>query len=361
MPRLIAVLGVALVVAGCSPASSVESSSPAPSAGSPQAPPSASLAPPSATGAPSDAPSRLAWEERRSTGGPSAREDHTWTVDGAGEVAYLFGGRDGPTVHGDLWAYDLSSDTWSEVRAGRGPAPRFGHEAVWVEDIGLVVFAGQAGPTFFNDLWAFDPDAGAWRALDAAGAVPTPRYGTCAAIGPDGRLWISHGFTADGSRFADTVAFDFDSGRWADETPDGDLPVNRCLHACWWTDDGALALYAGQTTGVTALGDRWMLEDDAWRRVTGELPPDRNLYAHARLDDATLVFGGQAQDGSHLADAWLLADGAPDARSLQVDGSPPGRAGATLVRDAGRDRFLLFGGTGADGAFADLWELSGAT
>ena len=94
----------------------------------------------------------------------------------------------------------------------RGPAARFGHEAAWVEDVGLVVFAGQAGATFFNDLWAYDPDADAWTELPGSGDVPVSRYGTCAAVGPDGRLWISHGFTSDGVRFSDTRAYDFELG-----------------------------------------------------------------------------------------------------------------------------------------------------
>ena len=282
-------------------------------------------------------------------------------MDAAGERAYLFGGRDGATVHGDLWAYDLATDIWAEAAAtGAAPDPRFGHDAVWVDDIGLVVFGGQAGPTFFNDLWAFDPDAGTWSRLEASGAIPKERYGSCAAIGPDGRLWISHGFTSDGSRFADTIAYDFDTATWTDETPGGDLPVNRCLHGCWWTDDGSLALYGGQTTGVTALGDRWVLSDAGWARVEGAAPPDRNLYARTRVPGATLVVGGQSVDGGFLSDAWLLFDGSTEARELSISGAtPPGRAGAELIADPARDRLLLFGGRNGDGAFADLWELSG--
>lgn len=293
--------------------------------------------------------------------GPSAREDHTWTADAAGERAYLFGGRDGATIHGDLWVYDLATDTWAaEAADGPGPAPRFGHEAVWVDDIGLVVFAGQAGPTFFNDLWAFDPDAGTWSRLEARGAIPKERYGSCAAIGPDGRLWISHGFTSDGTRFADTIAYDFRTATWTDETPEGDLPVNRCLQGCWWTDEGQFALYGGQTTGVTALGDRWVLSDAGWTRVDGVAPPDRNLYARARVPGATLVVGGQAVDGGFLSDAWLLFDGTAEARELPISGAAPaGRAGAELIADPDRDRLLLFGGRNGEGGLADLWELSG--
>lgn len=359
-------LVIILALAACSPPAGVPSAfTPPESRTEPSFPSETPRAsgpsdPPASTSTPAPQATPAAWRELGPPNGPSPREDHTWTVDAAGERAYLFGGRDGATIHGDLWVYDLATDTWAEADDGAAPDPRFGHEAAWVDGIGLVVFAGQAGPTFFNDLWAFDPDAGTWSRLEARGAIPKERYGSCAAIGPDGRLWISHGFTSDGTRFADTIAYDFRTATWTDETPEGDLPVNRCLQGCWWTDEGQFALYGGQTTGVTALGDRWVLSDAGWTRVDGVAPPDRNLYARARVPGATLVVGGQAVDGGFLSDAWLLFDGTAEARELPISGAAPaGRAGAELIADPDRDRLLLFGGRNADGGLADLWELSG--
>ena len=345
-----------LVLAGCGTAPGGGSATPT-APNNPTQSSAASQSPAPTTPATAE-PEPLTWGRIEAVG-PSAREDHTWTVAGDGRTALLFGGRDGATVFGDLWAYDLDADAWSQLSPGAGPAARFGHEATWVDGIGLVVFAGQADANFFNDLWTYEPEAGAWRELPATGDVPVARYGTCASLGPDGRLWISHGFTADGSRFDDTRAYDFDSGAWTDESSAaGDRPVERCLHGCWWTDDG-LVLYAGQTTGVTALGDRWTLAGGAWSQADGALPPARNLYARARLDGATLVFGGQALDGGYLADLWLMPDG-EGAVPLEIAGATPGgRSGAELVRDAGRGRVLLFGGRDADGGLADLWLLDG--
>jgi hypothetical protein len=351
---------LAVLLAACSapPAASpsaVVSSEPAPSA---------TAATPSAADSPSasPAPEPVAWSQL-DAGGPAAREDHTWTVDHEAGIAYLFGGRDGATVFGDTWGYDLAAEAWTELAPSASPDARFGHEAVWVDGIGVVIFAGQAGSTFFGDLWAFDPAANAWAELPATGALPTPRYGSCAAIGPDDRLWISHGFTQDQVRFSDTRAYDFTTNAWSDETPtDGQRPVERCLHGCWWTDAGELALYAGQTTGTLALDDRWRLADGAWERVEGELPAGRNLYARARHDGTTLVFGGQAVDGSYLGDLWSLADGSDAASQVEPVGvgpQPVGRAGAELIVDGERGRVLLFGGRTADGALDDLWVLSG--
>ncbi|MDQ3346224.1 MAG: hypothetical protein M3473_08030, partial [Chloroflexota bacterium] len=120
------------------------------------APTSAETSVPSPTTEPEPEPEPLAWA-RLEADGPAAREDHTWTVDAEGTVAYLFGGRDGATVFDDIWAFDLRDDSWTQLAPAAPPEARFGHEAVWVDGIGLVVFSGQAGPSFFNDLWAYDP------------------------------------------------------------------------------------------------------------------------------------------------------------------------------------------------------------
>ena len=331
--------------------------------------PGASVAPspsPEATQSPAPSQRPLGWRELPASGtAPAPREDHTWTVDGQGEVAYLFGGRDdtGPGSYGDLWAYDLAADSWQQLSGG--PPARFGHNAEWVVGVGLVIFAGQ-DTSFFNDLWAYDPNADTWRMLPATGDLPVPRYGSCAALGPDGRLWISHGFTSEGSRFSDTRAYAFASGAWTDETPAGEVPVRRCLHACWWTDGGLFALYGGQTDGVPALGDRWQLTvgpgpgTSAWQELGPDPSPpaDRNLYASTRWVGATVVFGGQALDGTYLGDAWQLSDDGTHVEVLPGAAGPAPRSGAELIADPVRGRVLLFGGKSGGGVFGDLWELT---
>ena len=319
------------------------------------------------SGPPGSVPASGTWARVEVDGpAPEAREDHTWTVDGEGRTAYLFGGRDGGSVFDDLWAFDLATDAWRQVPiAGERPAPRFGHEAAWVPGRGLAVFAGQAGATFYDDVWLFDPATSAWRLLPAGGSVPVARYGSCSGIGPDGRLWISHGFTEDGVRFADTAAYDFDAEAWTDQAPAGDGPVERCLHACWWTSDGGFVLYGGQTTNVPALGDLWLLTPGAggapsnrWAKAANPEPAARQLTAVARRDSLTVLFGGRDINRKALADLWLLPDGAAAFVPLEATGpGPAARSGATLIHDPVGDRLVLFGGLG-DAAFDELWSLT---
>ena len=336
---------------------------------SPTSTPTPTAAP---TATPVALPSTGEWARLTVAGpAPAAREAHTWTVDQDGRVAYLFGGRDGSTVFGDLWRFDLAAGRWDELQpGGEKPPARFGQNAVWLAGKGLVVFAGQASTGFFNDLWLYDPISATWSELPAGGAPPIPRYGSCAALGSDGRLWISHGFTEEQARFADTRAYDFSGGVWTDETPSaGDVPVARCLHACFTAADGRFVLYAGQTTGVPALGDLWALTGgqqpagSGWNALKGELPPARNLYAFTSWPAAAsavafVVFGGGSLDRGYLDDTWVFSTADLSASELAATGGPPpARSAPAFVTDSAAGRVLLFGGRNADGAFADVWSL----
>jgi hypothetical protein len=309
---------------------------------------------------------RLDTPDRR----PQAREDHTLTVDADGHGAWLFGGRTaGGRVLGDLWRLDLATDRWQRVPRGAGaPRGRFGHSSVWVPDVGLVIWAGQSARGFLDDLWAYHPDTARWQRLaDPDERHPRARYGSCMALGPDGRIWISHGFTDDLGRFDDTWAFDLAAGRWQEQTPDGRPPGARCLHECTWTPDGRFVLYGGQTTGVPALGDLWTMGiGGAWQRVgQGErprlVPAARSLPALARMAGDAWLFGGADLDREALADLWRLDLASMSWQPIEVDeDGPRARYGATLIGDAARGRLLLFAGRDGTRAYADLWALHAA-
>ena len=151
MRRAVVGAVLALAISACggttqSPAAPASPASAPPSTTAPASPPSEpprspSIAPSLAV---SEPPVVTAWRRLEPGDGPDSREDHTWTLDPSTRTGYLFGGRDGATVYDDLWVFDLASDTWRELDPrGKGPAARFGHEAVWVDGVGLVVWPAR--------------------------------------------------------------------------------------------------------------------------------------------------------------------------------------------------------------------------
>jgi galactose oxidase-like protein len=347
---------IALILAACADSSNT-SRPPLPTLTPPSSPTVPATTAPTISPVPSAPPS---WAQLSPGDGPAPREDHTWTVDAAAGTAWLFGGRDRGTVFDDLWAFDLTTDRWSRVEAsGDAPGARFGHTATWVDGVGLVVWSGQSGGDFFADLFAYDPATNRWTRLPDAGAAPEARYGSCAALGPDRRLWVSHGFTHAG-RFADTRTYDFATRAWVERTPDGTGPIKRCLHDCLWSST-QLVLYGGQTDGVAALGDLWTLDlDGGWTEAATPQPPARQLYALASNSPTAWVLGGRGKDGKFLDDLWTLDLATLAWERVMPGQGPAGRSGATLIADPPRSRLVLFGGVGQSGAFADTWDLVGS-
>ena len=304
------------------------------------------------------------WTKLRADVAPSPREDHTWTVSEDGTTAYLFGGRAGSD--GSRRPVGVRPRGRRVVRGrGRRADPR---RASGTRRSGCRVGASwcsraRPAPTFFNDLWLFDPVASSWSELPAGGDVPVARYGSCAALGPDGRLWISHGFTEDGVRFSDTRAYDFGTGTWTDadarrpidpssaaSTAAGSMPQG---HSCC-----SAARRRAWSRSATCGGSRTRAaQRAAWAMLEGDLPSARNLYAHATAGGDRLVFGGRGKDG-YGNELWAFDLATEAARQLPAAGdAPPGRSGAELVVDAARGRALLFGGKHDGGTFQDLWQL----
>lgn len=112
-----------------------------------------------------------AWEQLATfTPGPPARQAATLSHLGDRAEAFLFGGLGISGASNveldDVWVLDLVMDGWREVSPeGDGPAPRHGHNMLWVYDFGaappgnnyFVIFGGRSGEMDLNDLWKLVP------------------------------------------------------------------------------------------------------------------------------------------------------------------------------------------------------------
>jgi hypothetical protein len=297
--------------------------------------------------------------------GPGPRWDHTLAADDEGSQLLVFGGRDpGGIPLGDTWLYDLEGGEWHAVE-GDGPAPRFG-QAVAVDQEARILYlqGGQSDAVFFNDTWAFDLADETWTLIHAGdGAAPANRYGHSAVLDGDGHLIVSHGFTFEG-RYNDTWSLDLDELVWTDISPadDGLRPINRCLHeAVWDGERGRMLLFGGCASGFgpCPLGDLWAFDPEArsWADLTpaaGPTPRSNPALVLAAGADAAWLVGGLTEAG-YAADVWRLVlddDGATWEEIPSGDGPSPRASHDATISDG---HVYLFGGTGDEGTFADLW------
>lgn len=83
------------------------------------------------------------WKKASSVNAPLGRSSHT--ISHVGGQLYLFGGEHVPreTIDNRLWAYNITTDTWSEAQTnGVLPAARLAHSSVVIGS-DIIYYAGR--------------------------------------------------------------------------------------------------------------------------------------------------------------------------------------------------------------------------
>lgn len=307
--------------------------------------------------------------------------------------ALVFGGRwrngtSGPyTYLNDLWSFDPETRTWTELSpldAPGAPSPRMNTIMVY-DEVGdrVIVFAGgfTSGIEFNvdNETWAFDLSTNSWTEIAQGGIRPEPRLFHHAAFDTArNRLWIFGGggrdsFTTADAIMNDTWSLDLATETWS-QVPEAmtctrDVncgPGGACVDGVCNTpsarfkgamvyDEGRdqLVLFGGHD--ATQLGndnDLWTFDiaNNRWSRVTAG--DELNLVPCASNDECpstrtcNVAFGFCEQFG--------FCDFAADFATF--DPNSPERRESHLFVAAG-NQAIMYGGRTDCGLVNDTWSL----
>jgi hypothetical protein len=108
-----------------------------------------------------------AWTEMSPSTAPPARVYGGMVYDSQRDRMVLFGGSaDQETATlGDVWEYDLESNSWTDVSPPGGPGPRAWHAMAYDEESGaIVVFGGgESRSAYTAETWLLDLTAATWK------------------------------------------------------------------------------------------------------------------------------------------------------------------------------------------------------
>jgi len=109
---------------------------------------------------------------------PLRRCLHHAVLDPAGRQMYLYGGCAsgfGPCPLGDLWSFNLQTNTWTEVSPSIKPPARQHYGFSFDSRRNRVVLFGGSGAGLLGDTWFFDTGARTWSQFPTSSLAPEPR------------------------------------------------------------------------------------------------------------------------------------------------------------------------------------------
>lgn len=157
------------------------------------------------------------WSPRPSTLQPSPRSDGRMVYVPSQDRFILYGGNDynGPnfTFHhlADTWAYSWARNLWTLLPTAGAPPARDYPILAYEPSAGvLLLTSGYGNRTILNDLWAFDLSTDTWSNR-APGEPPPPRYAGAGGFDDSGDVLVVFGGAGNQGLLADTWFYGVDS------------------------------------------------------------------------------------------------------------------------------------------------------
>jgi hypothetical protein len=126
---------------------------------------------------------------------PLARCLHTASYDGGRHRMIIYAGqRTGPL--NDIWAFDLTSNTWEDLTPASKPSGRIFPTSVYAGNK-IIIFGGSTNSGSVNELWSFDLTDTSWEMINASGMSPAPRHSHAAIFVEQENAMYIFGGTGD--------------------------------------------------------------------------------------------------------------------------------------------------------------------
>ncbi len=218
---------------------------------------------------------------------PEPKELLGVAVGGDGRI-YAMGGtsNDGPPVNARVYAYDPSSDTWTQVASLAGGSRR--NFATATDLNGLIYAIGGydfSGPPFaLNRAERYDPSRDFWDPLPD---MPTRRQEPAGAAGTDGRIYVMGGTDTSFQTIAVAEVFDPVTSMWTAVAP---MQTPRTGFGAAAGPDGRIYVFGGYTgDAYVNTAEVYDPQANTWTfiapmqeirfGVAGATGPDGRIYA----------------------------------------------------------------------------------
>jgi|GEM_PF-2714741 len=300
------------------------------------------------------------WMNPSASSPPPARECFPMAYDSRMDEAVMFGGYDGNTFFSDTWAYNLTTNQWTNMAPPNHPGGLDEHTMEYDSKEGKFVLFG--GYSTNNDTWTYDLAANDWTKMSPALAPSARAYQAMTYDSVNDRMILFSGYTGSDAP-DDTWAYDLTTDTWTNKNPAVE-PSGRDFTSMAFDSDRGEAVLFGGFDG-TYLDDTWAynLTTNTWTNMNPSYHPlarNNHIMTYDPQIGKFLLFGGNAGPTTY-GETWTYDLGTNT--WAQVDTTvkaPHGRTCAAMTYDSRAKKVLLTGGDDPNGTlYNDLWTFQG--
>lgn len=252
------------------------------------------------------------WAELSPAMSPSVRDALGMAYVGNG-LFVLFGGTEtnGPdeTLLDDTWIFDLATGEWTQSMPAESPPARYQHRMVAGGEGVAIAYGGR--PDFgmeFEDTWAFDVATETWTDL-APATSPGPRSALALAFDGVDTIALVGGSTNSVDLSDETWLYSVARNDWTPAAAAGAGPQFNNVAA--WFGETLITTTGKPTCCDEPVPGTWAYDavGDAWSEITPDTEPAPR-FSHRMVyvgEHKAIIFGGLLLNigpGSAVAETW---------------------------------------------------------
>lgn len=260
------------------------------------------------------------WTELHPTVNLSARMNPSWVYNSDNQSVFLFGGMDSRGRKADTWIFNYSDTQWTQIFPEASPPARDSHSMIYNQVNQKVILFGGYGASSYkmlNDTWAYDYTTNTWIELTPT-VSPSARYGHTMIyddVSQKGILFGGHTWDDENQTWVfhnDTWTYDYTTNTWTELFPHS-YPSARYWHSMTFDSvSKKVILFGGIGDPDNKLNDTWIYDylSNDWVQDPSEVHPSGRFGHDMVFDSANqkiILFGGRNNNGTILNDTWAYS------------------------------------------------------
>ena len=237
---------------------------------------------------------------------PPARIGQRMIYDPVNMRTILLGGAiddNGWNYYRDMWSYDATNNTWSEITTSGGPSGRFNFQMAYSVDHQKIVVFSAAQTSSSADTWVYDVQQNSWE-LKRPDPRPVQRGDAGFVYDESNKVFIMYGGLSDVNperTLDETWVYDIDENTWTEMTPENSPPRSYGGDLVYDSLNQKVLLWGGNIRDGGMLDEFWCYDyqTNTWTRIETNPKPRGRYWQQMTFDQdigKVVIFWGRTTD-----------------------------------------------------------------